>query len=332
MENNTLYYVYGMNRTVTEYYVQVILSAFHYKGYESHEVTIKEAGNLDRNSLVLVLDSENFVKLYIRGFRKLIVWIQGAWPEESYMRNHSRLRFWLQSKMEKFTLRHTKLCFLVSREQLRHYQRKYQINIEEKVYIMPCYNCEIDKKSFYYEGKYENDVFCYAGGTAVWQCFRETLELYKKIEDKKPDVTLRLFTKDKELAEKYIKEIGIRNYAISFVKPSELPLYLAQCKYGFIIRQEDVVNNVATPTKLSTYLSCGLIPIMTDAVKDFVELFSDRQYAVISNKSLDREVLKFTDRKIAANDVYSEYKEIFDTYYNNDYHRTNIVRLLNKTI
>jgi hypothetical protein len=129
-------------------------------------------------------------------------------------------------------------------------------------------------------------------------------------------------------AKEIASEIGINNYEVSYVKPEELPKHLAKCKYGFIIRQEDIVNNVATPTKLSTYLSCGLIPVMTEAVRDYVDLFKEKEFAVISNENIAEAVLEFSSKTIEADAVFSEYQEIFQTYYCDEYHIERISELL----
>lgn len=46
---------------------------------------------------------------------------------------------------------------------------------------------------------------------------------------------------------------------------------LRDVKFGFVLRDDIAVNNVATPTKLSSYLSAGVIPIYSSALKDFYE-------------------------------------------------------------
>lgn len=45
---------------------------------------------------------------------------------------------------------------------------------------------------------------------------------------------------------------------------------LADVKFGFVLRNDVPVNRVATPTKLSSYLSAGVIPVFSKYLKDFI--------------------------------------------------------------
>ena len=46
------------------------------------------------------------------------------------------------------------------------------------------------------------------------------------------------------------------------VKPEELESYYELAHYGFILRDDILVNRVANPTKLAEYLQYGIIPVV----------------------------------------------------------------------
>ena len=109
---------------------------------------------------------------------------------------------------------------------------------------------------------------------AKWQCVEETICLYSKIEKKIPHSSLTILTKEIEVAQKLIKKYGVKKYNIKYVALDQLDDELRKYKYGFLIRNEHVVNKVATPTKMSSYLALGIIPIYTDTIEDFCEHLS----------------------------------------------------------
>ena len=194
---------------------------------------------------------------------------------------------------------------------------------------MPCYNSEIQRELFFTPGKYEENTFCYVGGLSVWQCFPETVELYKQIEDKVPNAKFKVFTGDQDKAKAILKEKGVNNYEVKYVKPDQLVSELASCKYGFIVRAESPVNYVATPTKLSNYMAAGLIPIVSNSVGFFEEILGKAENAVVLNGSDDlNKIINITERSISAEDVYEEFSTLFSQFYNTDAHIKQIAEKL----
>ena len=51
-------------------------------------------------------------------------------------------------------------------------------------------------------------------------------------------------------------------YVVRSVAPTELCRYYSLAHYGYILRDEHVLNRVAAPTKLIEYLYYGIIPIV----------------------------------------------------------------------
>ena len=85
-----------------------------------------------------------------------------------------------------------------------------------------------------------------------------------------------------------------------------------------MIRENIDVNNVATPTKISSYLSAGVIPIVSDCVKDFAKIASAMDYAVVlpESKELPKKLVDLCKNNINVSNIVHEYKTLFNTYYN----------------
>lgn len=322
INSNNLIVFSGTNTIVISHYFDIIIKAIVEK---SNNVLflqkVKDFIFKSRNSTIIVGEAIHLFFLYLLGFRSFIFWAQGVVAEESYMRHRSLVRKKILSFLERFALQKASLCFCVSNEQCNYYEREYNLNIRNKTIIMPCFNTALNPESFS-QSKYDVNTFCYVGSLAVWQYFEETVRLYKKIEEElKEKIRFKVLTSEKNKAEEILEKYGVRNYYINFVSTKELPSELKDCKFGFILRENHIVNNVATPTKLSTYLSNGIIPIFTDSIKDFARLADRYNYLLcISNINDDKTIIDFCSEKIEVESVLKEYSDIFNEYYNENYY------------
>ena len=88
-------------------------------------------------------------------------------------------------------------------------------------------------------------------------------------------------------------------------------------------------NHVSTPTKISTYLSCGIIPIFTESIRDFYNLMLNREFKIVFHReSFLDEVLKF--KRIDKTKIRSEYLDIFNSYYSSSTYEQLIIKKLEK--
>ena len=312
--------------SVQEFYVRIIFKSLESIGYTCKFYnSIEEALVEPKSSLYVSISHYYTLKMYLKGYKKQLYWVQGSSPDESFMRNHSYIRKFFISCIELFALEKAKYVFMVSQGMLNHYKQKYHKDYSYKTYVMPCYNDRIEYAHFNTPNKYENNVFCYVGGLSIWQCFPETVAFYKSIEDKIPNAEFRVFTPDVDKAIQIMEEAGLKRYSAKFVKSDELSKELTECKFGFILRAKSPVNYVATPTKLSNYLASGLIPIVSDSVEYFNEVLKDCKYAVILSENSDtKKVIDLALQKAEGSKLLIEYSEIFNKYYNDEYHVANI--------
>ena len=322
------------NGIVTDKYLDLIGNSLKNDKYGDVKYVscYKDVLKYQKNSIVVAARIMDAVPLLLRGYNNMIMWFQGIEPEESYMSHHSKFRMQILSKLEKYVLKKSIFKFFVSKEMLLHYEKKYNLRIEDGTYYcMPCLNTTIHPMSFKTEKKYENNYFAYVGSMAVWQKFEETVKLYKEIEQLGMSNTkLFVFTGDKAKAVEILEKNDVKDYSIDFVSNEELPKALESMKYGFIVREDTAVNRVATPTKISTYLSCGLIPIYSECLKDFGRIAQSMNYVICCDKSMKKKLLDFNDAVINPNSIFNEYNNIFDTYYSEKEHFKYIKQLLGK--
>ena len=258
--------------------------------------------------------------LFLRPFNEKITWIQGVVPEEAWMVFRSRWRMWMWEAFEFFTLKYSAFIFFVSDRMLDHYKNKYSYS-KDNYFIMPCFNKQLNHSSFEVTGKYTRPTFVYAGKMSKWQCIERTLGVFKIIESEIPSAHLSLLTSDREEAFRLLAKYRIKNAEVKFCSLNDIDIELSKFKYGFILREDDIVNRVATPTKMSTYLANGVIPVYTDVIDDFKEPFNNINNKIelssgLSVEEIARIVIEFENRQINHQLIKDEYGHLFATYFN----------------
>lgn len=308
----------GKNLSVIGYYYQIIIDSLNKIGIETETVDCKRK---DFTNFDVVICGE-LLHFFFRKRKhcKRIFWFQGVAPEESLMRNSSRFRYVVLSYLEKMVLRNADFFFLVSRAQKEHYEKKYKFKLDEdRCFIMPCFNEQLHSDSFFVPNKYIKNIFCYVGSLSVWQCFDRIVKVYRNIEKRLPDAEFRVYTKEIDEAKRVLNYNQVKHYLVEYVPENLLHDKLKECKFGFVLRDNVVVNNVATPTKLSNYLANGVIPIFSDCILDFAKLADDYKYLLAVNDKLDIEnIIDVASEEISPIEIQEVYSSIFSKYYNPD--------------
>ena len=232
-------------------------------------------------------------------------------------------------------MKKAKFIFFVSEYMRKHYEELGRCSFENKSYIMPCFN-EVLDESVFKQKKYTDLTFCYVGSLDLWQCFRETVQLYKSIEYSLQNTKLKVLTFSVDEGTRILKEYGVQNFEIKQVPKEQVKQELIESSFGFIIRHDNMVNRVATPTKFSSYLSAGVIPIYSSCLTDFDALSKSEgmKYVLgISQEINPEEIVTFIKRDVVLQEICDEYKRLFSSYYSIDYHTCRITKLLkNKEI
>ena len=304
---------------VVKLYMDVLKESFVNADYNTVDIT--NNSKADKNSVIVTDSPLVGIKYILKGYKRNCIWYQGISPEESYFKNRSKIKYLILSWIEKKAMKKAQLLLFVSDEMKRFYEKKYKLNLSEKSVIMPCFNEQGIVESAFYDDKYKTNNFVYLGGLQKWQCFEETVKVYTEIEKKSTKPTkFFVFTAQKKLALETLKKHGAKNYDVDFVAPDELSERIKGFKYGFVLREDNPVNNVATPTKFSNYLSNGIIPIYSDCIKSFTEYDKSLNLGVVCNinnfeSDVDK-ILSHMDADITSNEIKAKCQTAFSNYYN----------------
>lgn len=316
----------------TRYYVDTIARVAQKLGRELRHVTA--LAEIPYQCDVLVIDSKSAFKLrWARPRARTWLWMQGVYPEEARMQFGSRWREVLWAGFERCTLPRAQGVFMVSKAMHAHYVCKY--GFDRPSFIMPCANAELDPECFVTAGKYERPSFVYAGSMHMWQCFELTLDVYRLVKARCPEASLTVLTAQQDEARRIIEGAQIQDVSVDFVRLEHLQDYLKRFKYGFVLREKHVVNTVATPTKVSSYMAAGVIPIMTDAVADYVHSLAKVKPIILSQyydaESIANQILALEEVVIDPQGVKACYVKAFADYFDHTRYMSALARFLKDT-
>ncbi|MGA8939805.1 MAG: hypothetical protein WB439_11645 [Acidobacteriaceae bacterium] len=304
----------------TFFYIQIIERAIRDLGLQL--IRVDTIQNIPERADVFVIDCKRAVEVRLRRPRsKLWLWLQGIVPEEAELQLGSKIRKWYWTTFERMSIPRAKCVFMVSHAMKDHYGRKYGYR-NLPVFIMPCVNQRLDQALFATSQKYSTPRFVYAGSMHRWQCIEEMLDSFALIRGRFPSASLTIYTAEQAAASRMIEARGLAGVDVTYCKPAELPLVLAGYKYGFILRHQHAVNAVATPTKVSSYMAAGVIPILTSAVTDFAERLADVDPIVLLKSADPQEVFaaicRMEARTLTPEMVFASYSKVFREYFDLD--------------
>ncbi|WP_367329717.1 hypothetical protein [Sphingobacterium multivorum] len=336
MENRVVFYLpKDALFEATTYYCNLIKQAVEEIAPVEEVLYVSSIDEILKEDTVITIRIDDPFLLFKR-CKKIIHWFQGIAPEERILMGkgslYSRLAALKYGIMELILLKKNYFFFFVSEAMKEHYEKKYRIDLTGRHVIMPCYNIALNKRSFEYAYKYTKPKFVYAGGVLNWQCVEESLMIYKAFKQIYLDATFTILTKDSDKANALIQKLGAKDVFVKFVPLKSLQDELSMYKYGFLLRKQHVVNKVATPTKMNSYLAAGVIPIYTSVVDDFDRNINLGEFEIkcdtIDVGLLTTKLVNFERKNIHLSDVFSTFERVFEEYYNDLKYKQKIKELL----
>lgn len=213
------------------------------------------------------------------GKKKVVLDIHGVVPEEQQMMGNDKLAK-KYNAIERKCFKRLAVAIHVTEAMQHHYKKKYPFYKGQHVIYGICpSNLKPDTSKDHGEelretlhiGKHDI-VIIYSGGMHAWQNIDEMLSLIKDNQHPNFKYIILSGEKDAFMAKIAGYDIDVSKIIVDCVTPAELSKYYAIANYGFVLRDNDIVNKVACPTKLIEYLFYGIIPIVkSPEIGDFLQ-------------------------------------------------------------
>jgi len=126
-------------------------------------------------------------------------------------------------------------------------------------------------------------VIGYLGSAAAWQQADAIVEAFSQIVCRLPEAHLLVLTPDIGAFEKLLaaNEVPASRVTLLSLGHSEVPDYLPAMDVGVLLREESVVNRVASPTKFAEYLASGVPVLTTDVLEHFARLVRSEGVGIV---------------------------------------------------
>ena len=149
---------------------------------------------------------------------------------------------------------------------------------------MPIYND--NKIEYNFDNTNDTINIIYSGRNYIWQNTELMVTTIASIlkTNNKINIHFTILSPDIEDFEKLFVKFGIKNKVIlKSVAPYQLNEEYKKAHLGFILRDKNIVNKVACPTKLIEYMSAGIVPIV---IQPQIGDFANYKYRYILNDDL----------------------------------------------
>lgn len=325
MEKKAYLYVNYKNIVVLKDYMDVIKSALEDNGYVTQYV--ESLKDVDKRAVIVFPMGIDAFKYYLKGYKRIILWQQGVTAEESFLRNHSKIRFKILNAIDCFVMKRAMLVLYVSESLKKYYEEKARCSFAEKSYLMPCFNEQFDA-SVFEKKDYSKKTFTYVGSLDLWQCFDKTVSIYAEIEKHFSDAQLKVLTFQTDKAKSILENAGVKNYTVKCVPKEQVKKELEESVYGFVIRDDIAVNRVATPTKFSSYLASGVLPIYSECLEDYYKNTKNLQTGYCLTDSNIDGLLSYVNCSKDVSTIKSDIKYLFNNYYNATKHQNQLAKIM----
>jgi hypothetical protein len=220
-----------------------------------------------------------------------IIDIHGVVPEEFHYTG-DLINAKKYNDYEKLAIQYANYIIVVSDSMKEHLQKKYKPNeIKGQFITIPIISDQVlettpPTEMFGYPIK-----IIYSGGLQKWQQVDKMIEIIEltytsyqyKFYCPQPEIIVEKFQNNRSL---------VNSIDIGSKTGEELKTIYPECHYGFILREDILVNQVACSTKLIEYLSYGIVPIVdSENIGDFKRL--GMQY--VSIKDVIEKLLPYED-------------------------------------
>lgn len=226
--------------------------------------------------------------------------LHGVVPEEEKYFHKRGLNSLFYKFVEKQLFNKISNVICVTNKMKEIYQKRYKKDINYLVYNIIPNSVSNSNETLESEKINPSDKIeiLYCGGIQGWQNVPLMLDFIKKNSD--PTIHFTILTGDENYFLQESKKLNIpeESLTIKRVHPSKLHKYYRKMDYALIFRDDNIVNNVASPTKLFEYLYYGLIPIV---LSPNIGDYKDLGYEYIEIDNFEKNKLIKNDRTNSVN-------------------------------
>lgn len=248
---------------------------------------------------------------------RVFVDFKGILPQECLYYDAASLpmrfaRYAAALRMEKYICRHAGRIVVVSEYFKKWLVEKRGVAWDNILVIPSCADSDIFRFDENVRlimrkrlGYRDYPVVVYNGSLLSWQQPAEMFRLFKVMHRQNREARFLFLTPQESVsaADKLFEQAGILegNYFVVSATGAELAGYLNAGDAGVLLRRNDLVNNVASPTKFGEYMGCGLCVLASRGIGDYSDVIEKNNFGMIIPNSFRDEDFEAAGRKFFDN-------------------------------
>jgi len=223
----------------------------------------------------------------------------------------NKIRFYLIKIREYISLKISDNVICVSNKQKEYYKKTYGNYLSRKYIVIPG---AANRNIFFYSNQIRDDlrekyniqdniVYLYSGTLSLeykWHIPDVLFSAIKEIYNYDNSSIFLFLTPDIGIAEYYINLVNIpyHNCIIKYVDIKNMNPYLNMADYAFLLREDEPINNQASPTKFAEYALTGLRIIISENIGDYTEYVKKENIGIVykNNKVLIQQIKEDKER------------------------------------
>jgi len=196
---------------------------------------------------------------------KVILDLHGVVPEEElYSGNEHRSK--RMDGIERAAFKYVKTFVAVTNTMAAYYKKKYKNTKDAQWVVLPIFDTVVTNKK---KTVGRDKTVVYAGGAQKWQNVDLMIDTINKSHQ---HYSYDILTHSPD-AFSSVSEEALPRVKIESVDSSGVAEHYKNADFGFVLRDDIVVNRVACPTKIIEYLGSGVIPVIkSEYIGDFHSL------------------------------------------------------------
>ncbi|WP_164487422.1 methyltransferase domain-containing protein [Pseudomonas chlororaphis] len=217
---------------------------------------------------VLRMYDNRFGELLHLPFIRKAVDIHGVVPEEFRMHNDFFSAV-LYEKEERLAVQKSGIVIVVTEAMKNYLQQKFRGALKARSVSFPIFPRFTPTHATrpLIDGK---PVVVYAGGLHKWQQVSKMIDAIIRTADQ---CNHRFYCPEPHIVKDMLPAERLGSVIVEGKTHVELMTLYPECHYGFILREDIIVNRAACPTKLVEYLAMGIVPIVDcEDIGDFKTL------------------------------------------------------------
>lgn len=240
-----------------------------------------------------------------RGFRQDQ---QEAWPD-AIRAEYERL-----ARDEQRAFREADASFCVSRAMAAYYRAKYDLPTDRLAVVPCCVPVEVFAQGLTRRNEMRKTlglearlVVAYAGSLVWYQLPEQAIRIFRLIQQHRPDAAFLAIVTDPERMRAMLQLAGIAESAgtVRCVSQEQVPDYLAAADLGLLLREDSLVNQLASPVKFGEYLASGTPVVISRNVGDYSNAVQDGNLGVVLDTAAEDPVLEHRLRNFLCSPLYA---------------------------